>query len=83
MDQKEKDRLVDTPVTLNHRPAKICGRLEDWACVRYNDDPRHQGYIYSWPTIRAIVDYYNGEFVVDGVKKSQQPERDHAPCPKN
>jgi len=58
----ERDRLIDTPVTLNGKPAKICGKLEPYATVCQYGDNWHIQAMFTWQTVQHVVNNKNGEF---------------------
>ncbi len=58
MKQSEKNRLVDTDVTLDGKRARIVGRLNEFATV--TDYDRH--FDWAWDTVKNIVDNKQGKF---------------------
>jgi hypothetical protein len=70
----ERDRLIDTPVTLDGKAAQICGRLEQFATVcRKGDD---WWYMAQWPweTAQAIVDRGGAFWTSDGLRRKLKLE---------
>ena len=62
MKQSEKNRLVDTHVTLNGKPASVCGRLCDFPHIR-DLNPEGLDVEYCWETVKHFVDNKEGKFI--------------------
>jgi hypothetical protein len=54
----DKQRYVDMMVTLDGKPAKVCGRLNDFATVRSDSNSAE----FSWYAVRTVIENRNGEF---------------------
>lgn len=52
----ERDRLCDRrDITLDGRPAKISGRLEQFATVATMDDSPEVSQVWAWELVKNIV----------------------------
>ena len=49
----DRNALIDARVTLNGKPAVICGQLNDYATVAALPDG--PSYEWAWPTVARIV----------------------------
>lgn len=50
-----KDRAINTPVTLDGKPARIVGKRDVWATVAQIDEPWHY-HQWAWPAAIRIAD---------------------------
>lgn len=53
IDIEIRNRLCNTPATLDGKPANICGRLNQFAIVRTLDGTASAE--FSWPAVARIV----------------------------
>jgi hypothetical protein len=56
----EKYRLIDSRVTLNGKPAKVCGAQLPWAFVVTLDSRLSAE--YAWNTVQHVIDNLGGKF---------------------
>ena len=63
-DKTERQRLRDTPVTLDGHPARVCGEYPrvEFPTVQITTGAPCYGVQFCWETVRHVIDNRNGAF---------------------